>query len=113
MMVGLHIFIKYTKMGKAMRATSQDKKMAGLVGININYVISVTFIIGSALASVGGVMISMYVGATKFDDGYLMGIVNGRMMDENIGISLHTMAIDRGLRVGSHLFAARIFNHLK
>lgn len=74
MMVGLHIFIKYTKMGKAMRATSQDKKMAGLVGININYVISVTFIIGSALASVGGVMISMYVGATKFDDGYLMGI---------------------------------------
>ncbi|MFH1226436.1 MAG: branched-chain amino acid ABC transporter permease [Planctomycetota bacterium] len=73
-MIGLNIFIKYTRIGKAMRATSQDKKMAGLVGININKVISATFIIGSALAAVGGVMVSMYVGATKFDDGYLVGI---------------------------------------
>lgn len=74
MMLALHLFITYTKMGKAMRATSQDKKMASLVGININKVISITFIIGSALAALGGVMISMYVGATKFDEGYLAGI---------------------------------------
>jgi branched-chain amino acid transport system permease protein len=74
MMLALHLFITYSKMGKAMRATSQDKKMASLVGININKVISITFIIGSALAALGGVMISMYVGATKFDEGYLAGI---------------------------------------
>jgi len=73
-LLGLHLFITYTKTGRAMRATSQDKRMAGLVGININRVISITFIIGSALAAVGGVMISMYVGATKFDDGYMAGI---------------------------------------
>ena len=73
-MVALHVFIKYTRIGKAMRATSQDKKMASLVGIDINKVIVVTFIIGSALAAIGGVMVSMYVGATKFDAGYMAGI---------------------------------------
>jgi hypothetical protein len=46
-------------------------------------------------------------------DGYLMGIVNGRMMNEDIGVSLHTMAIDRGLRVGSHLFAAKMEHHIE
>ena len=70
----LHLFVTYTRTGKAMRATAQDKKMAGLVGININQIISFTFIIGSSLAAIGGVMISMYQGATKFDDGYLAGM---------------------------------------
>jgi hypothetical protein len=46
-------------------------------------------------------------------DGILVGIVNGRMMDKNIGISLHTLAIDRGLRVGSHLFAAKMEHHIE
>ncbi len=46
-------------------------------------------------------------------DGILVGIVNGRMMDQNIGISLHTLAIDRGLRVGAHLFAAKMEHHLE
>jgi len=38
-------------------------------------------------------------------DGYVVGIVNGRMVDEDIGMSYHTIAIDRGLKVGAHLFA--------
>lgn len=46
-------------------------------------------------------------------DGILVGIVNGRMLNEKIGISLHTLAIDRGLRVGSHLFAAKMEHHIE
>ncbi len=46
-------------------------------------------------------------------DGILVGIVNGRMVNEDIGMSLHTLAIDRGLRVGSHLFAAKMEHHIE
>ena len=55
-MVFLTVLIRYTRMGKAMRATAQDRKMAMLAGININRVISTTFVIGSSLAAVGGVL---------------------------------------------------------
>jgi len=46
-------------------------------------------------------------------DGYLVGIVNGRMVDHDIGMSYHTLAIDRGLRVGSHLFASKMEYHIE
>lgn len=46
-------------------------------------------------------------------DGYLVGIVNGRMVDEKVGMSYHTLAIDRGLRIGSHLFAAKMEHHIE
>ena len=46
-------------------------------------------------------------------DGYAVGIVNGRMVDEDIGMSYHTLAIDRGLRVGAHLFAAKMEHHIE
>jgi hypothetical protein len=45
-------------------------------------------------------------------DGYLVGIVNGRLVDEKVGMSYHTLAIDRGLRIGSHLFAAKMEYHM-
>ena len=73
-MVALTILIKFTKIGKAMRATAQDKTMALLVGININQVIAVTFLIGSAMAAVGGVLISSHVGQINFYIGFLAGI---------------------------------------
>lgn len=73
-MLALHLFVSKTKMGKAMRATSQDRVMAGLVGININQVISVTFMIGSALAAVAGVMATLYYGVVHFFMGYVAGI---------------------------------------
>jgi branched-chain amino acid transport system permease protein len=73
-MVALHFFVAKTRLGKAMRATSQDRVMAGLVGININQVISVTFMIGSALAAVAGVMVTLYYGVVHFFMGYLAGI---------------------------------------
>jgi len=73
-MIALHFFVSKTRIGKAMRATSQDRVMAALVGINVNRVISVTFMIGSALASVAGVMVTLYYGVVHFFMGYLAGI---------------------------------------
>ncbi len=73
-MIILHLFVSRTRLGKAMRATSQDRVMAGLVGININMVISLTFMIGSALAAVAGVMVTLYYGVVHFFMGYLAGI---------------------------------------
>ncbi len=73
-MVLLTILIKFTKIGKAMRATSQDKTMAMLVGINVNRVISVTFIVGSATAAIGGVLIASHVGMINFYVGFIAGI---------------------------------------
>jgi len=70
----LTMFIKFSRMGKAMRATAQDKTMAMLLGININQVISVTFIIGSSLAAVGGVLISNHIGQINFYIGFIAGI---------------------------------------
>lgn len=46
-------------------------------------------------------------------DGFVVGMVNGRMWDKNIGISLHTLAIDRGLHVGAHLFASKMEYHIE
>ena len=57
-----------------MRATAQDRTMAMLVGINVNRVISVTFIIGSALAAVGGVLIASHIGQINFYIGFIAGI---------------------------------------
>ncbi|HPJ95525.1 MAG TPA: branched-chain amino acid ABC transporter permease LivH [Deltaproteobacteria bacterium] len=70
----LTLFIKFSRMGKAMRATAQDKTMAMLLGVNVNRVISVTFIIGSGLAAVGGVLISSHIGQINFYIGFIAGI---------------------------------------
>ncbi len=70
----LTLLIKFTRMGKAMRATAQDRDMAMLVGVNVNRVISNTFIIGSALAAVGGVLIASHIGRINFYIGFLAGI---------------------------------------
>ena len=58
LMLGLHTFVRYTKIGKAMRAVSEDTGAAQLMGINVNTTISVTFAIGSALAAIGAVLYS-------------------------------------------------------
>ena len=55
-MVGLTLFINHTKVGKAMRACSEDKGAAQLMGIDVNKTISLTFAIGSALAAIAGVL---------------------------------------------------------
>ncbi len=73
-MVALTFIIKFTLIGKAMRATSQDRTMAMLVGINVNRVISATFIIGSGLAAIGGLLIASHIGQINFYIGFLAGI---------------------------------------
>ncbi len=73
-MAGLSLFIKHTRMGKAMRATAQNRKMAMLLGIDADRIISITFIIGSALAALGGVLIASHVGQVSFNVGFLAGI---------------------------------------
>jgi branched-chain amino acid transport system permease protein len=74
LMVVLRLFVRKTRMGKAMRAVAQDKTMASLVGINIDTVISITFIIGSGLAAVAGLMVAMYYGLVNYFIGYMAGI---------------------------------------
>ncbi len=74
MMLLLHLFITKTKMGKAMRAVAQDKVMASLVGINIDAVISVTFIIGSGLAAAAGLIVAANYGSVNYSIGYIAGI---------------------------------------
>ena len=73
-MILLTILIKFTKIGRAMRATSQDKIMAVLVGIDVDRVISITFIIGSATAAIGGVLIASQIGQINFYIGFIAGI---------------------------------------
>jgi branched-chain amino acid transport system permease protein len=74
LMVALHLFVARTRLGKAIRATAQDSRMASLVGINLNGVIATTFVIGSVLAAAAGVMVAMYYGAVNFFIGYVAGI---------------------------------------
>jgi len=73
-MILLTVGIKFTRIGKAMRATAQDRVMATLVGINVNNVISVTFIVGSGLAALGGLLIASHIGQINFYIGFIAGI---------------------------------------
>jgi branched-chain amino acid transport system permease protein len=73
-MVLLTFLIKFTKIGKAMRATAQDKIMAALVGIDVNRVISTTFVVGSATAAIGGILIASHIGQINFYIGFIVGI---------------------------------------
>ncbi|MEN6375306.1 MAG: branched-chain amino acid ABC transporter permease LivH [Smithella sp.] len=74
LMICLTLVLKFTKMGKAMRAVAQDREMAMLLGINVNRIISRTFIIGSALAAIGGVLIGSHTGRINFYIGFAAGI---------------------------------------
>lgn len=71
MMVGLYVFVKSSRLGKAMRATAQNRTMARMLGINIDNTIRVTFIIGPALGAAAGVMVGLYYGSVRFDMGFI------------------------------------------
>ena len=73
-MILLTLLIKFSRIGKAMWATSQDRMMAMLTGINVDRVISMTFIIGSTLAAVGGMLIASHIGQINFFIGFIAGI---------------------------------------
>ena len=73
-MIALTLFVKLTRTGRAMLAVSEDREAAQLMGVNINFIISITFIIGSALAAVAGLFSLMNVPFIKPTFGSLPGI---------------------------------------
>ncbi len=74
LMIALTLFIRYSRMGRACRACAQDLRMANLLGIDTNKVISFTFVLGAMLAAVGGVLIALSVGKLNPFIGFLAGI---------------------------------------
>jgi branched-chain amino acid transport system permease protein len=73
-MVALTLLVQRTKMGKAMRAVSEDMDAARLMGINVNATITFTFAVGAALAGIGAILYCCYVPQVKPTTGYLLGI---------------------------------------
>src|SRR5690606_10410574 len=73
-MGGLTLLVHRTRLGTAMRATAQNREVAGLMGVNVNTVISAAFLIGSLLAAVAGVMVAAYYGVAQYTMGFILGL---------------------------------------
>ncbi len=74
LMAALALFTDRSRLGKAMRATAQDRDAAQLMGIDINGTIAATFFIGALLAGAGGTMLGLYFNTTVFDLGFPIGL---------------------------------------
>jgi len=74
MMGGLAALVYRTRLGTAMRATAHDPQVAGLMGIDVNHIIALTFLIGAALAAVAGVMVAEYYGIAHYTMGSQLGL---------------------------------------
>ena len=75
LVAGLAVFINRTKLGKAMRATAQDRDAAQLMGIDINRTIAATFFIGAVLAGAGGMIWGLYYNTVYYQLGFRTGLV--------------------------------------
>ena len=73
-MAGLLWFIKASRMGRAMRATEQNPDVAGLMGVNTNTVIAFTFVLGSAIGAIAGLMVVLYYGLGHYFMGFMLGL---------------------------------------
>lgn len=74
LMAGLIMLVHKTRLGRAMRATAQSPQAASLMGVNVNNIIAITFILGSALAAIAGVMVGAYYGLAHYYMGFLLGL---------------------------------------
>jgi len=74
LMVGLYVFVQRTRTGRAMRAVSEDKDVAAMMGINVDRVIATTFAIGGLLAGATGILYVMLFNVVSFSMGFLPGI---------------------------------------
>ncbi len=74
LMVALQLFIRRTRLGRAMRSTAIDREAAQIMGVNVNSTIALTFFIGSALAGAAGVVQGLYFGVTVFNIGFQAGL---------------------------------------
>ena len=76
LLAGLRYFVANTRQGKAMRATAQDREASGLMGIDVNRTISLTFLIAGALAGAAGLVVALYYGQTFFQYGLQFGLLS-------------------------------------
>ena len=74
LMVGFTFLILKTPLGRAQRATEQDRTMAEFIGVNVDRTISLTFVMGAALAAIAGVIVTLYYGVIDFYIGYIVGV---------------------------------------
>ena len=74
-LIGLVWLVRYTKQGKAMRATAQDKDSAAMMGIDVNRTISFTFLVAGALAGAAGVIFTLYGTTIQFNTGFTLGLI--------------------------------------
>ena len=74
LMAGLHLFVRRTRLGKAMRATAQDPEAARMMGVDVDRVVMVAFFLGSALAGAGGLIFGLYYNFTRFIIGFTAGL---------------------------------------
>jgi len=74
LMVGFTYLINNTNLGRSQRACEQDRKMAALLGVNVDRTISLTFVMGASLAAVAGLMFLLYYGVVDFYIGFLAGV---------------------------------------
>ncbi len=74
LLIALQLFIGRTRLGRAMRATAQDREAAQLMGVNINTTIALTFFLGSALAGAAGIVYGLYFGTIAFNIGFIGGL---------------------------------------
>ena len=74
LMLALSLFVQRTRLGKAMRATAQDRETAALMGIDINLTIALTFLIGGALAGAAGAIFGLYNNTAWYFQGFRAGL---------------------------------------
>jgi branched-chain amino acid transport system permease protein len=74
LMAGFTSLIRHTSLGRAQRATEQDMTMAALLGIDVDRTISLTFVMGAALAAVAGLLVTLYYGVIDFYIGFTVGV---------------------------------------
>jgi branched-chain amino acid transport system permease protein len=84
-MIGLMLLVNRTRLGRAMRATAENPRVASLMGVNPNFVIAATFAIGAALAALAGVMLATTYGVAHFYMGFLPGSRRSRRVLGGIG----------------------------
>ena len=74
MVLGLDAFVKRSRLGKGIRAVAQDVETAGMMGVDINQVVTVTFLLGGMLAGAAGLLYGLKFSVVRFDIGFLPGI---------------------------------------
>jgi branched-chain amino acid transport system permease protein len=74
LMLALDQFVRRARWGKAMRAVAQDAEAAGFMGVEVNVVVTLTFLIGSVLAAGAGILVGLYYGIIDFFMGYVAGL---------------------------------------